>query len=483
MTLGRLAFPALRWRPATGFAHEDRAIDAALELGVGGFIVFGVPGARADEIARLAEVVRQRAGRALLIGADLERGAGQQARRATECPPPGALAALDDASVIRWAATTTAREARRMGIDWVFAPVADLDLEPENPIVQTRAFGSDPEAVSRAVAAWVEAAQAEGVLACAKHYPGHGRTTADSHRELPTVAAPLEELLRTDLRPFAAAVRAGVASIMTGHVAFSAWDPAGRPATMSPVILDHLRSSLGFDGLVVTDAFIMEGARAGQTEGGAAVAAVAAGCDILLYPGDLEGTIAALREAAGTARLPEDRVAQALTRYQRAVARVASDSAPPPGGDRAAAAAVAARLLARGLVRGAGPDLRGGIDLTVVDDDQGGWYAPGPNDLVVRTLAGRRIYERHGANRVVLAFAEPRAAKGRAGFGPESRARLAELVPGAALVVLFAHPRLVAQIPGDCPVLVAWHRQRLMQEAVAAWLGARVGVGEGEGER
>jgi beta-glucosidase len=478
MSQGRLAFPALRWRPETGYAHEDRAIDEALSLGVGGFIVFGVPGARADEIGRLTEELRHRAGRPLLIGADLERGAGQQARRLTECPPPAALASLEDEDVIRWAAATTAREAGRVGINWVFAPVADLDLEPDNPIVQSRSFGADPERVSAHVVSWVEACQAEGVLACAKHYPGHGRTTGDSHQGLPSVRTSLEELRSTDLRPFAAMVQAGVASVMTAHVAFPAWDPTGVPATRSPVILGYLRSALGFEGLVVTDAFIMEGARAGATEGEAATASLAAGCDILLYPGDLDGTLAALGQAVDSGRLPEQRVAEALARYQRALGRVAR--APnPPRVPALASQAVAARLLEAGLRRGPVPDLSGGIELAVVDDDLGGWYAPGPSDYVVRWLAGRGIFECHGGHRVVLAFAEPRAAKGRAGFGPESLDRLTGLCDGAALVVLFAHPRLMAQIPGDCPVLVAWHRQRLMQEGVAYWLSERLGGGEG----
>ena len=115
------------------------------------------------------------------------------------------------------------------------------------------------------------------------------------------------------------------------------------------------------------------------------------------------------------------------------------------------------------------------FELHVIDDDQGGWYAPGPSDLVRRRLAARGVFERQGAPRVVLAFAEPRAAKGRAGFGPDSRAALALAVPGAALVVLFAHERLLPEIPAGPPVLVAWHRQPLMQHAVARWLGVRRG--------
>lgn len=474
MTHARLVFPALRWRPATGFTHEHAAIDAALAQGVGGFIVFGVGGARADEVAALTADVRQRAGRPLLMGADLERGAGQQARRLTECPPPGALAALDDADVIGWAGATTGREARALGINWVFAPVADLDLEAENPIVQSRSFGADPARVGPAVAAWIAACQAQGVLACAKHYPGHGRTIHDSHNRLPSVPAGLEELRAMDLAPFVSAVNAGVASVMTSHVAFPAWDPTGAPATRSPVILGHLRGPVGFDGLIVTDAFIMEGARAGQSEGDAAVASLAAGCDVLLYPGDLPGTIAAIDAAIVSGVLPRAQVDASLARYDRALVRVESAAPVPPPGVLTAED-VAARLLARGLQRGAAPALVGGVRLTVVDDDLGGWYAPGPSDLVLRELARRGRFEQQDGHRVVLAFAEPRAAKGRAGFGPESLARLSAMVPGAALVVLFGHPRLAASIPGNCPILVAWHRQRLMQVAVADWLEARIG--------
>jgi beta-glucosidase-like glycosyl hydrolase len=477
MNPGRLVLPALRWRRETGFAHEDPAIDAALEMGVGGFIIFGVAGARGDEIGRLTEELRHRAGRPLLIGADLERGPGQQARRLTAIPPPAALASLEDDTVISWAGATTAREARRIGINWVFAPDADLDLEPENPIVQTRSFGSSPQAVSHAVSLWIQAAQAEGVLACAKHYPGHGRTRHDSHQTLPTVSLALSELSRTDLAPFVAAIGAGVGSVMTAHVAFPAWDPSGMPATRSSVILDHLRSALGFEGLVVTDALIMEGALAGQEEGAAVLAALQAGCDLLLYPSDLATVVTALGRAAMDDPGTATRLQQALGRYERALAAVAvgpSDAVPPDLSGHTADG-IADRLLSRGFLRGVAPELEGGVRLEVVDDDQGGWYAPGPSDLVRRSLGRHRIYERHGGSLVVLAFAEPRAAKGRAGFGPESRKRLGELVPGAALVVLFGHPRLATEIPGQCPVLCAWHRQPLMQEAVSRWLGLKVG--------
>jgi len=476
MIPGRLVLPAIRWRPETGFAHEHPRIEAALAAGAGGFIVFGVPGARGDEVADIVASIRQRAERPLLIGADLERGAGQQARRLTDIPPPGALASLADDEVVAWAGRTTAVEALGLGINWVFAPVADLDLEPRNPIVQTRSFGADPETVSRQVAAWVRAAQECGVLACAKHYPGHGRTTQDSHDVTPTVTIDLGELSRSDLLPFQGAIEAGVASIMTAHVSFPRWDTSAAPATRSRAVLEHLRASLGFDGLIVTDALMMEGARAGLEADEALIAPLMAGCDLLLYPPDAEAAIASLDRAAGKDPQLAARVEASLARYQQALG-LAGSAVPATTSDPARVAesrAVAQRLLASGMHRGTIPDLRGGIELVIVDDDSDALHRPGPSDLVRRELARVGVPEGYGGHRVVLAFAEPRMSKGRTGFGAASREILAATAPGASLVVLFGHPRLIQDIPGSAPLLLAWHRQPLMQHAVATWLAERM---------
>ena len=143
MTASRLIFPAIRWRDAEGFAHEWGPIREALELGVGGFIIFG---GTAEAVSALTTQLRREAGQPLLLAADLERGAGQQFDGLTQFPPPRALAALDRLEVTRWAGAVTAHEARGVGVNWVFAPVADLDLLPDNPIIQTRAFGAEPEA-------------------------------------------------------------------------------------------------------------------------------------------------------------------------------------------------------------------------------------------------------------------------------------------------------------------------------------------------
>ena len=468
---GRLIMPALRAGPGGAFAHEAGAIADALELGVGGFIIFG---GNAESVRRLTADLLRRAERPMLLASDLERGAGQQVEGLTEFPPPLALAAMGDPGVARWAGAVTAQEARAVGINWIFAPVADLDVLPENPIVQTRAFGHDPDRVATLVRSWIEGCQAAGALACAKHYPGHGRTIVDSHITLPTVDASREILTASDMVPFAVAADCGVAAMMTAHVAYPALDASGVPATLSRGIMDGLRESLGFDGLVVTDALIMDGALVGRRESDAAVEALQSGVDLLLYPKDprrvRDGLVGALESGA----LPRARIEQALRRYERAVAAATRPTPPVRRGPFDSAGGLADALLQQGMIRGDAPPLTGPIDLIVVDDDVGGPYPPSPSDYTATALGPELAGRYTGGSRVVLVLAEPRAWKGRAGFGDASREALASCASDADLLVLFGHPRLVGQLPSAAPVLLAWHRQRLMQEAVARWIRARL---------
>ena len=469
MTLARLVLPALRSSTAGDFDHEQARIAEALAFGVGGFIIFG---GAPDTVARLTTELVQQAGRPLLIGSDLERGAGQQFEGLTEFPPPRALAALDDLSAVRIAASVTALEARSIGINWVFAPDADLDILPDNPIVQTRSFGEDPARVAACVGAWVEGCQATGALASAKHYPGHGRTTTDSHAGLPVVTASARTLAETDALPFKAAIAANVASVMTAHIAYPALDPSGVPATRSPVVLGALRRNLGFGGLIVTDALIMEGATADRSEAEGVVDAIAAGVDILLYPNDLATVVAALDTAAANGRLTADRAADALDRYARALSITEEPlpaAATVPAGEHSAA--MADRLLELSLA--GGPALRAPIELVTIDDDIGGPYPASPSDWTARALAAAGIPSGRGGSRILLVFAEPRGWKGRAGLGEASLKALPDH-HDADLIVLFAHPRIQSQLPPRVPVLLAWHRQRLMQDAVARWISRRV---------
>jgi beta-glucosidase-like glycosyl hydrolase len=468
----RLVLPALRWDVERGF--DRGAIDRALELGVGGFIVFGLNaiqggrGVPARTLRALIIDVTARAGRPLLWASDLERGAGQQVAGCAELPPPAALASLEDPAVVRWAGWRTAHEARGVGLNWVIAPVCDLDVEPKNPIVQTRAFGGDPESVGASAAEWIAGARMAGVMACAKHWPGHGRTTADSHDTVPVVSESAQVLRDQDEEPFRAAIAAGVGGVMTAHVAYPAFDPTGTPATFSPPILARLRE-IGFEGLVATDALLMDGATH-KGAGEIALDAIRAGCDILCYPTDLDATVAAL--AGTTDPALRERITASLGRYEAAVARV--NGKGEEFEERFTPEGVADLLLARGLRRGTPARHGAPVALEIVDDDQGGRWPASPNDHLARKLAEERgLWVERGAIppfKVLLALAEPRASKGRAGFSAENRARLAHLAPKADLVVLFGHPRLCKEIPGDRPVLLAWHRQKLMQEAVARWL-------------
>lgn len=524
-------------------------MDAALAVGVGGFIVFG---GEAEAVRALTAELRERAARPLLIGADLERGAGQQFSGATSLPPVAALGHVDDLGVTYRAAALTAREARALGVSWIYAPVADLDVEPRNPIVGTRAFGSDAARVALHVQAWVRGCHAGGALCCVKHFPGHGRTTSDSHLGLPRVDASRRSL-EADLAPFAAGFAMGADAVMSAHVAYPALDAAGGPATLSrPILTDLLRAELRFHGLAVTDALIMEGVSAARsaddgsdgrasggdsdaraaTEGEVAVRAVAAGCDALLYPRDLERAADALARAAGTAALPAARVDEALARLdaalQRAealaagaVATVAATAAP--AAETAAAASSAGEAgerddrewggaadrawaldVARGslvAVRGAAASLpEGEIEVYTVDDDVGGPYPPPARQAFPDALreAGRTVREADppgvvSADRapaapappetasltapaasVVALYADIRGWKGRPGVSARARdavRRVLEARPDAT-VVLFGHPRLAADVPG-ARVLAAWGGEALMQRAAAVALTER----------
>ncbi|UCF21061.1 MAG: hypothetical protein JSU87_06650 [Gemmatimonadota bacterium] len=479
MKPARLVFPGLRWAER-GLEEVWREARRSIDLGVGGFVVFG------GSVTGMRELVgraRDHAGRALLFAADLERGAGQQLAEATPLPPAAALARLDDAALLG-AARLTAQEAAAAGIGWVLAPVADLDVEPANPIVGTRSFGADAAAVADRVRAWIVAAQSEGVLACAKHFPGHGRTTSDSHAGLPVVPAP-RETLAADLIPFEAAISVGVGSIMMAHVSYPALDSSGTPASLSPRIIAYLRDALGYDGLIASDALIMEAvAQAGRSEREAAVQAVRAGCDALLYPGSVDATVAALEGALRSGDLTAERIAQALVRVEQA----AYGSAVPAGEVRAVASSAQALSLAVASIR----EMRGSprrlspgqtVRLHIIDDDIS-WGPPLVFPEAARpdrrrlaaalTERGARFPGSEAGADVdlVAVFSEVRGWKGRAVLSSETRRRLIRVVEQVTdpTVVLFGHPRLAAELPSAGSLVCAWCGDPLMQEAVAALL-------------
>jgi len=474
-----LLLPAIRWDAKAGYENQRALIEQALELGVGGFALFG---GEVEEVAKLTSELRERSKIPLLIGSDLERGAGQQFQGATGLPPLAAIGFLDDVETVRRAATISAREARAVGVNWIYAPVADVDLEPDNPIIGTRSFGGDVAQVSRNVAAWIEACQSEGVLACAKHFPGHGRTTSDSHAMLPTVTLDAEQLRATDLAPFRSAIAAGVAAVMSAHISFPALDPSGAPATLSRRILgDILRDELGFDGLVVTDAMIMEGVL-GEGEAKAAVRALSAGCDLLLYPTDLGAVADAVQGALDKGELDAARIRASADR-RTTHARNAWQGKPDVsllGEDRAWAEELAQRVIHE--VRGKVPGPLTAVELTIVDDDIGGPYPPPSREPFSTELracgAATRPSGKTGdaATAVIALFGDIRSWKGRPGYSAASLDAVRAAVAGArerrqeTVIVQFSHPRLAASIEADAPIVCAWGGESAMQQAAARWL-------------
>jgi beta-N-acetylhexosaminidase len=216
-----------------------------------------------------------------VIAADEEGGTVTrlEARTGSSWPSAAALGRLDDVDATGAVAAGIGRQCRAAGVDLALAPVADVNAEPDNPVIGLRSFGATPGLVARHTAAFVRGLQGVGVAAAAKHYPGHGSTTVDSHRALPTVDADLATLRSRDLPPFASAVEAGVRCVLTAHVRFPALDDA--PATMSAAVLGLLRDELGFDGVVISDALDMHAIARGVGRGPGAVAALAAGVDLL----------------------------------------------------------------------------------------------------------------------------------------------------------------------------------------------------------
>jgi beta-glucosidase len=304
-----------------------------LAEGVGGVILLG--GSTAEVRLRTRQLASWSA-QPLLFCADVEEGVGQRFEGASWLPPPmgvGRIHAHDPDAALALAAAygrCTAREARQIGINWILAPVCDVNNNPANPVINVRAWGEDPATVSALTAAFITAAQAEGVLCCAKHFPGHGDTTGDSHLELPVLAHSRARLEAIELPPFQRAIAADVASVMTGHLLLSALDDQ-RPGTLSAAVLSQLlRQDMGFGGLVVTDALVMEAITAHHGPGEAAVLAMEAGADLVLMPADADAAIEALVGAINGGRLSPTRLHQSLRRRQQALERLLPEPAQPP---------------------------------------------------------------------------------------------------------------------------------------------------------
>lgn len=297
---------------------------------VGGVIYFRRNIGTAAEVAELSRSLREvhdaLGGPPLWIAVDQEGGmVARIDRDAAVVPGNMALGAAGKPEYAYEAARISGVELRQMGINLNFAPCVDVNNNPANPVVGVRSYGEDPELVAALGAAAVQGFQEAGVSACAKHFPGHGDTAADSHHELPLVPHSRERLEQVELPPFRRAIEAGVDAVMTAHVRFPAWEPGGVAATLSPAILSGLlREELGYDGVVVTDCLEMNAISQTVGVGRGAVLAVAAGADMVLVSHREDRQVEALESlyaAVSSGELPVERIDEAVARIVRAKLR------------------------------------------------------------------------------------------------------------------------------------------------------------------
>ncbi len=305
------------------------------EDGIGGIILVG---GSAPEIylrtQQLQALVLQ-AQIPLLIAADVEEGVGQRFKGATCFPPPMALRSLDHqipnetehsselgTKYAKAMGEITAKEAVAIGINWILAPVVDVNNNPANPVINVRAFGEEPEQVINLTRAFIQGASKYPVLTTAKHFPGHGDTAVDSHLQTPTLEHSRDRFDRIELPPFKAAIQAGVDVVMSAHVFAPNLDAHTISTLSQPTLTGLLREELGFVGLIVTDALIMAGVSDRYSPEEVAVEAILAGADILLMPVDAERTITAILEAVESGRITRDRLKLSLTKIWKAKAKI-----------------------------------------------------------------------------------------------------------------------------------------------------------------
>jgi beta-N-acetylhexosaminidase len=450
---------------------------------VGGVIWFqSTTGETAAANARLQSLART----PLLVSADLEAGMGMRFTDGTWWPPAMAIAATGDPSFAREQGRATARAALAIGVNHILAPVADVNVDPRNPVINTRSFGEDPHEVARHVAALVEGVQEAGALATAKHFPGHGDTHVDSHRALPVLDVTRERLDAVELVPFRAAIAAGVASVMVGHLSVPSLDatPAPvrsefenvygtgvgevtlggtMPATLSkPVIVGLLRRELGFGGLVITDSMDMGGLAAHFDAAEAAIRAIEAGEDQILYSTDTDAAIRAVIAAVENGRLKESRIDESVERILAAKRRIGSPSAP--ANDAALAQAAAERSIALVRDRNALLPLRGRIAVSVFAED--------PLDDALRGLAGDADPEEADAV-VILLGIRPRSGAGHLDV-PDEAKRLAARDPERTVAVSFGSPYVIRDLPGISTFVCAWGVQPLLQRAAVRALRGEI---------
>jgi beta-N-acetylhexosaminidase len=471
------------------------------------------------ETTRLNRRLQSLAAHPLIVAADLEAGVGMRFLDTTNWPWPMAVGATGDPSLAERQGRIVAEEARAMGVNQVYAPVADVNLDPANPTINVRSYGEDPSTVANFVSAFVRGVQSGAVLATVKHFPGHGDTRTDSHRSLPVLAVDFERLDRVELVPFRAAIRAGVGAVMTAHLSIPAVDAtpaplrtpgpgedlsevardATVPASMSAAVVSGLlRDRLGFHGLVVSDALDMGGIVDHFEPGEAAVRAILAGADQVIKSADTDAAIRGVRRAVTEGRIPIERLDRSVEAVLAAKRRYPAAIPDPEAAfrivdgpeHRALAEDIARRAVT--LVResaGALPLVRATKVVHVFVNDVVAGTPPGTElgrALASRLAAAPKVFVLDPRSRpddvdpivdaaaqgdvvLVSLFVRVRTGSGKLVLPDAARAAVVRLsaTPAKMVGISFGNPYLVADLPGLSTYLAAYGDQPLLQTAVA----------------
>jgi len=495
-----------------GVQLEDAAyrqeIEALVREGLGGFILFG--GTVKHTPARLA-ALQALATTPLLISSDVERGLGQQLQGGTRFPSQRAVAAAisrsssSDAGLLRSMLDAVRTETRAAGIQIVFSPVMDVNNNADNPIICTRAFGDEPEVVEWFGSQYIKGLQHPNkngkldLLACAKHFPGHGDTDQDSHSVLPVIHADRARLNSVELPPFREAVKDGVGTIMVAHLLVPALD-GDKPTTFSKkTITALLREGMAFDGLIVSDALDMGALAQAYSQEEIAVRAVAAGMDILLHPVDARVTIKAVAAAVEQGRLTRTRIEESVGRIRDAKMRLglfdpAVTSIPEIDYEQH-------RSLARELSRRALQILSGDRMVLPLGSDSAACFmldddAEGRGDAFLRTLQAKlgtfsgivltpdtELQPSHLGEQIAAAgwvvlpiFSKISASKGRSGISPKLQSMALQVIAVAkaakkrSVVISFDSPYILEQFQNADLCIAAYDRMDEIQQAAAEML-------------
>lgn len=495
--LGQMLLTPVQVEQATGGRLEELKKQLT-ELGLGGVVMRG---GTPESVATLTNELQRTSRVPLFVGADYERGLRMQMKSSgTPFTNNMGVAAAGDPRAAYEQGKITAQEARAIGVNWLFGPVADLNNNPDNPVISVRSFGEDPRRVAEFVAAAVRGTREGGALSTVKHFPGHGDTAVDSHIGLPTIGADRARLDRLELVPFRAAIAAGVDSVMTAHIALPKLTGDELPATLSPkVTTDLLRRELKFEGLVVTDSLGMGAITKGFPGGEASVRAILAGADVALTPPELKASLDALEAAVDNNRLTRERVDESVRRILRAKYRLGLserrtvDTAAvrnlverPEALDAARRVAEASITLLRDgrgwLPLDARRTANAAFVVVAADDDpeEGRTFvprvqsrAPGARVLRADPKTSAAEYETLLAEAskaetiVVAAFVKRAAGKGTVAL-PERQAEFVRRLVAAGkpvAVVAFSGPYLIRQLPGVTAFMVAYGIEDVAQEA------------------